>query len=378
MIGTFLVHKALVDRYLSNPSIDTSLDYAKILWESSLFDDFLNKVLKKLIENAVPITLKSGFEISKKILQSLSVKSTIILNSLEIEKNELIEKIANLEADLLQLQTQRQKLDGISKKVNRLRDTLRSHIETYFSTATNVPVGLITIFGDQDVIETNKTGIRATLRGWFDMEQPDAETVGEKLSDIAESEMKKMASALSGHIQTQFDYASEEIFDSLEETTKIIVKELERKLSRDFDLDNFLAPPKARIRPSTISTNVSFSVKKWTEKYWTHKSEHSSISKRDVMSEYSKKVSELRLQFNNEVDRLIENVLESSVNDYFQEIDSYIEEYRDLFKIAVESNSLDADSKKNLEIEIKKNLPRILDFTNSLNEHLDIVSRLIN
>jgi len=278
------------------------------------------------------------------------------------------QKIKELEADLMKLEAQRTKMDKIQNKVKKLKSSLHSYIETYFSTLDYVPIELTSRFDKESSIETHDTGVRAWLEDVFDDNITSAKSIAKSLSLDAEKKLTTIANAASGHLQSELNHASQDIFDNLQEETQPIISELERKLKKSFDLKDYITPPSIYVTSSSFNTTVSFTVRERVVDYWLHKSRHSVVKKQDIINEYRAKIRSLNRQFEEEIERIVEEELVIVVDKYFDEIDSYINLYRGFFKSAMSNNALDFEAKKNLSEKVEKLLPICENLISKVNE----------
>ncbi|MEG3935487.1 dynamin family protein [Microcoleus sp. T3_B1] len=358
------------DRQLERATIESAKDLADDLWEDSLFSNFLEPVIEGLIPNALELSINSALKVCRSKLSHISDQIKLQRSGLDKEANDLSLMISSLQTQLENFEEQRSSLN----KVTNLTDKLRRDAQLTLSIAfqdKELPGEIKQIFSD---------GNQTYEGAYAEMSKDKFKSWKDKIEKIAEQKIQNAIDSALSAISKQVDYTMGDIRRFLEENTEPLVKKIKSDIEKAFSVD--LSPLRLDLKVSGISTSryISFDyeskknsfLKKtaqfffsdtvwWTDETYT-------VSRSKFETQFSTKMEDNRQSIERAVDAFINKDIKEAINQYFEQIDGYLESYRNGLKKSLENQKLSSTEKEELASQLDTLSPDMAKLINILNE----------
>ncbi|MEG4810251.1 dynamin family protein [Microcoleus sp. F8-D3] len=356
-------------RELERATIESAKELADDLWEDSYFSEFLEPVIEGLIPNALGISINSALKVCRSKLSHISDQIKLQRSGLDKEADELSRMVSSLQAQLENLDKERSSLNKVTTYTDKLRSSAQLILSATFRDK-ELPGEIKQIFWDG-----NKT-----YEGAYsdEMTEDEFKNWKDKIEKIAELKIQNAIDYALPQIRTQVDYTMAEIRRFLDENTEPLVKKIKFDLEKAFSVD--LSPLRLDLQVSGISTsryisfyyeseNNSFLKKtfqfmsrlSWTKETYT-------VSRSKFESQFSTIMEDNRQSIERAVDAFINKDIKEAINQYFGQIDGYLESYRNGLKKSLENQKLSSGEKQKLASQLDTLSPDMAKLINILNE----------
>lgn len=354
------------DRQLERATIESAKDLADDLWEDSLFSKFLAPVIEGLIPNALGLSINSALKVCRSKLSHISDQIKLQRSGLDKEADELNLMVSSLQAQLENLDKERSSLNRVTTLTEQLRRSAQAILSTAFR-YKELPGEIKQIFSGSATAYTDE------------MSKDEFNSWKAKIEEIAERKIQNAIDSSLSEISKQVDYTMADIRRFLEENTEPIVRKIKYDLEKAFSVD--LSPLRLDLKVSGISTSRYISFDYETEKnsflkktaqfffsdrvWWTD--ETYTVSRSKFERQFSTKMEDNRQSIERAVDAFINKDIKEAINQYFGQIDGYLESYRNGLKKSLENQKLSSSEKKELASQLDTLSPDMAKLLNILN-----------
>ncbi len=217
----------------------------------------------------------------------------------------------------------------------------------------------------------------------------EAEDVFNEVYEFVKDDMQKRLHKLSREIQLKFQKENDNLWKLLNKKTQPILKNAQEKLKETFGeelqlplpeiknpIDNLVKPfPSEYIKQEKRIKLEEQSVKQRTWWHWLFlvpvevkkiieiKEEHWSINKEDLLAQISEEIKANLTKIEQDMNGFIDEDFQEKVNDYFKELNTFLERYKRSLEQARRDQQLEEGQKndllgklKSLQTEAKKHI----------------------
>jgi hypothetical protein len=403
-----LAQEALGARWetkLQKVSIEDLQEEAEYLWEESGFAPFLHRAINALMESAAPRTFKSALNLSRSLLVELRDDVQLRSSAIAQDAEKLQHQLDALKEDLLHLELCRSRLKEVetikkqlNQNLNELLKTLKKEaqvsIEDYFVEKDIEHGNLIqkadikarqiflTNFGDFELFpkwisQRLKSTLEYKTSGVLEFKSEiEAEEFANQAIAWAKQRAETLLSSVRENTGKEIEKARTGLINFLEKETKPIIERARNRLNQTFNVDLSLLTPNLKsdemeaLKPCVRNQiryvdqgyeDVVKHKRTWRHWLWIVPIEVKEKKKRPDKREdyYTVSLEELVSQINQSIEtnvgginqgisKYLDEDFQQQVGDFFKNLDSYLNNYRDSLKQAQADQKLFHDEKEKL------------------------------
>ena len=348
-------YKRGAKKHVERATIQQAQQVAEELWEESEFQPFLETVIERLIENALPVGIRSALGLTQTYLKHISDAVRIQRETLSKTAEEIIEYIRQIEKQLRILAEHRKSLGH----VDIYKEPLRQQIDIILWAAfqdKELPYEIKRMF---DYSETNT----------YYWDREDFSKGKETIEEIAGEKLQKAYRSALDRINREMRNVIEKIRTFLAKNTEPIIQEVRSDLQHRLNIQ--LSPINVTFHQDRVSVSksvgfdyVSEDTTRWEKVKtffvaFTWTKEKFIISKRDFERQFEQKMNSNYEAIQNAVKRFIDNELDAAITRYFEEMDEHIERYKASLKKSLDNLTLDYAEKQELAAELDEVSPNL-------------------
>lgn len=397
---------------------------AEKLWKKSGFDPFLEKAINALMTEAAPRCIISSLNVARGRLVELLEDMQIRSSAMNEDGAKLQHEVVALETDLLSIEDCRSKLQEVEiiksnlyQQLNNLLENVKKEgkmsIETYFSAEEYQRADFARKGGM--AAKTFVTWISKQLNSSLDMKpQTSIEfptlREAEEFADTAVAYAKERVDILLGKIQEnttkQIEESRQTMLEFLDAQTKPIIERSRDRLNENFNLE--LSLPNIRLQSDyyidinkplvkrhtrtidqgyteVVKTKRSFLHYFWllpfevTEKIKRPNKQENfyTVSLQGIVYEVNKLIDQSINNIKQGVNQYLEEDFQRRVDEFFNDVDHYLSNYRDRLKQAQVDQKLSMDEKKKLLDSLNGLVPKIKEEIAKADNYLKYTENLL-
>ncbi|MBD2185471.1 dynamin family protein [Planktothrix sp. FACHB-1355] len=391
---------------------------AEKLWKKSGFDPFLQKAIDSLMIEAAPRCIISSLNITRARLVELLEDMQIRSSAIHEDGEKLREEVVALEADMQSIEECRSRLQELDRIKSNLHEEFNNILE---SVKKEGKISVESYFSEEEYQRADfmkKGGMKAkNFLDWIS-KQVKSTTLekkyqtsiefptlreAEEFADTAVTYAKEKVDVLLENVREntsqQIERSRQDMLEFLDEQTKPIVDRARERLNENFNLD--LSLPKLRLdsdyyidlnkplvmrHTRTIDqgyTEVVKSRRSFFHYLWlvpfevTEKIKRPNkvenfytVSLQGIVYEVNKIVDQNISTIKQGINQYLDEDFQQRINDFFNDLDRYLSNYRDSLKQAQEDQKLSIEGKGKLIEALNSLVPQIKEQIKNADNYL--------
>lgn len=400
---------------LEDVAVEEIKKKAQRLWKKSGFEPFLEKAIEALIERAAPQCLKSALNLSRSRLWELRDEVKLRSSAICQDAEKLQYEVRALEADLHRLELCRNRLKEVDSVKTQLQQNLSNilqaleneaklSLETFFvkeeyqraDSLKKMDIKAREIFltniGDFELFPKwisgrIKSQVEVKSSGLFEFKAGDeAEEFAEQAVAYAKQRVDNLFTIVREQTEKEIEQASTSLIDILEKETKPIIEGACDRLHDAFDVklslpqlewgsfeEMELAKPRVKRQSRFVERGHAEVVKnkrEWWHWLWlvpvevTVKVKHPrkiedyyTVSLKILINKINQSIETQVDSINQEINKYLDEGFQQRVDIFFENLDSYLRNYRDSLSQAQADQRLSLEEKEKLVEELSFLLP---------------------
>ena len=409
------------ERKLERKTTEDLSEEAEFLWEDSGFDNFIINSIQALIANAAPKCLTTALNKSWNELtilkDDLSLRSSAIsenASKLEAEINALATDLEHLELCRSRLKTVdeiKHKLQvNLQKILKQLIEEAKISVESHFKEEDDNRANIIEktdrvardIFfmdlgGFSLIPESIRNRMKYQTKNILEFDSKhEADKFANETIIWSKQRAEKLLSQARLYTEKEISEAQIKLLQSLKKDTKDILEKARDRLNQAFDVKLALPPnPELNSELGRIDFKVNNLSREVTDykterkRPWyylwlweveqqvpiTRTESYYTVSLQDIVKQINTAIEANVNKINDRVDRYLDLDFKNSVDNYFSELDAYLNNYRNSLKQAQADGQLDIKKKEQLVQTLKYLIPEIEKKLNKIIEHQNKVQQ---
>lgn len=399
---------------------------AEKLWKKSGFDPFLQKAIDSLMIEAAPRCIISSLNITRARLVELLEDMQIRSSAIHEDGEKLREEVVALEADMQSIEECRSRLQELDRIKSNLHEEFNNILE---SVKKEGKISVESYFSEEEYQRADfmkKGGMKAkNFLDWIS-KQVKSTTLekkyqtsiefptlreAEEFADTAVTYAKEKVDVLLENVREntsqQIERSRQDMLEFLDEQTKPIVDRARERLNENFNLD--LSLPKLRLdsdyyidlnkplvmrHTRTIDqgyTEVVKSRRSFFHYLWlvpfevTEKIKRPNkvenfytVSLQGIVYEVNKIVDQNISTIKQGINQYLDEDFQQRINDFFNDLDRYLSNYRDSLKQAQEDQKLSIEGKGKLIEALNSLVPQIKEQIKNADNYLKYTDKFMS
>ena len=362
---------------------------AQRLWKKSGFPPFLCSAIASLMERAAPKCIESALNIAHGRLVQLQEDVQFRSSAIAEDEEKLRLEVGAIEADLHHLELYRTRLREVDKikaqlynKLNEILESLKKEaqvrIEIFFSEAEYQRSGVKKVGREFGKLFNFLQSLEYKVTGkiYFDNLR-EAEEFTNLAVSYPQQRAEGLLEAYREQIEKEIELSRQDLIGQLRKETQFIIESARKRLNKTFNLDLSLPTPtlkpvdmdfvKPQIEKDTRSVDQGYETlkiikhKEWYNWLWMLPLEETIKIKRPEKKEdyYTVFLPEIVEEVNHLIERSINNIkqeigkyldedFQQRVDNFYNELDRYLTDYRDSLMQAQSAQKLSLDVRSRL------------------------------
>ena len=396
---------------------------AEKLWKKSGFDVFLEKAINALMTEAAPRCITSSLKIARGRLVELLEDMQLRSSAINEDGEKLRQEVSALDADIHSIENCRNSLQEIEQIKNHLHEQLSSILE---AVKQEGKMGVETYFIEEEnqraeFLRYGGSGAK-TFVNWLSkqLQAPpeskrqssiefvtlrEAEEFAEAAVAYAKQRVDILLDKVKENTNQEIDRARQNMMSFLEAQTKPIISRARERLNQSFHLD--LAFPNLRLqhdyyidlnKPLVIRhtrsidqgyTEVVRSKRSFFHYLWlvpfevTEKIKRPNkvenfytVSLQGIVYEINKLIDQRVNDIKQGINQYLDEDFQVRIDDFFNELDSYLSNYRDSLKQAQVDQKLSIEGKAKLIETLTSLVPEVKEHIKKADNYLKLTEEL--
>jgi hypothetical protein len=371
---------------------------AQRLFNKSGFPPFLEKAISALMERAAPKSIKSALNTAKELLLQLQDDVRLRHSAIAQDEEKLRLEVDALEADLQRLEARRTHLMEVDQIKTQLDRQLKAILENLKKEAN---VKLETFFDER---EYDRAGFSKkaqmgfskffhSLRGYIGEQKnshgdgtiefltaSEAEGFINQAVSFAQQRAERSLENVRQKIEVQIEQSRQDVISQLEKETKPIIEQARQRLNETFHLDLSLPAPafnavEIDVKPSVQSdyrmVDQGYETKTEQKRSFWHwlwlvpyekttrvkrpdkKVDYYTVSLAEMVGQVNQWIEESVKNIKQGISQYLDEDFQERIDVFFNNLDSYLSNYRDSLRQAQQAQKLSLQQKERLIADIK-------------------------
>lgn len=362
---------------------------AQRLWKKSGFPPFLSSAIASLMERAAPKCIESALNIAHGRLVQLQEDVQFRSSAIAEDEEKLRLEVGAIEANLHHLELYRTRLREVDKikaqlyqKLNEILESLKKEaqvrIEIFFSEAEYQQAGVKKVgmefgklFNFLQSLEYKVTG-----KIYFDNLR-EAEEFTNLAVSYPQQRAEGLLEAYREQIEKEIELSRQDLIGQLRKETQFIIESARKRLNKTFNLDLSLPTPtlkpvdmdfvKPQIEKDTRSVDQGYETMKiikhreWYNWLWMlpleetikvkrpeKKEDYYTVFLPEIVEEVNHLIEQSIISIKQEIGKYLDEDFQQRVDDFYNDLDRYLTDYRDSLMQAQSDQKLSLDVRSRL------------------------------